>query len=364
MAKLLKPNGSWNGKTVALDDGHGMGTPGKRTSYIPELGRSIRENEFNRKVVAFLTEMLLAHGFRVLLVAPTDADTSLNDRTNAANRHNVDIYVSIHFNAMSFEFDFSTADGISTHVYLGNMKYKSGDLARCLAKYLRQGTKQDWRGFKENNFHVLRETNMPAVLTENGFMDDPREAMLMIKESYQIETAAEHAQGICDYFNIAWKGANVTEKNWLERGDTGAKVLEAQRELKELGHYKGELDGSYGPATEDAVKSFQKEQEIKEDGIFGPNTQKHINAAMDKYTAAQEDEKQMEKNLKETGFKDVEKGSTLQQEITKAKQLGITKGVGNDLFNPNQNVTRAESVAFAVRAYEKAFKDAKQSFDK
>ncbi|QAS52362.1 N-acetylmuramoyl-L-alanine amidase [Halobacillus litoralis] len=353
MAKMLYPE-IWNGKTVALSDGHGIGTPGKRTPYIPELGRSIRENEFNRKTVAFLSEILLAHGFRVLLVAPTDQDTSLRDRTNAANRHNADIYVSIHFNAMSFDFDYSRADGISTHVYLGNMKYMSGDLARSIAKYLKQGTKQDWRGYKENNFHELRETNMPAVLTENGFMDDRREALLMIKESYQIETAAEHGQGICDYFNIAWKGANVTEKNWLKRGDTGAKVLEAQRDLKELGHYKGELDGSYGPATEDAVKSFQKEQGIKEDGIFGPNTQKHINAAMDKYTAAEEDEKQMEKNLKETGFKDVEKDSLLQKEITKAKAAGISVGVGNGMFDPNQTITRAEAAALVVRGVEYA----------
>ncbi|WP_258871461.1 N-acetylmuramoyl-L-alanine amidase family protein, partial [Halobacillus trueperi] len=193
MAMLLKPNGQWNEKLVALDDGHGMQTPGKRTPYIKELGREIRENEFNRKVVGFLADILLTHGFRVLLVAPTDADTPLSYRTDAANRNKADIYVSVHFNAMSFDFDYSSADGISVHVYSDNMKYNSGKLARAVGKYLRQGTKQDWRGFKENNFHVLRETNMPAILTENGFMDDRREALLMLDEDFQMEVATEHA---------------------------------------------------------------------------------------------------------------------------------------------------------------------------
>lgn len=206
MAVLLKPQGKDNGYLVALCDGHGMGTPGKRTPYIPELKRQIRENEFNRKVVSYLSDILLAHGFRVLLVAPTDADTPLTTRTNEANRYKADIYVSVHYNAMSYTFNYSSASGISIHVYPGNLNMKSGKLARAVGKYLRQGTKQKWRGIKEDNFHVLRETKMPAILTENGFMDDPTEARLMIKDSFQKEVAREHAQGICDYFGVKYQG--------------------------------------------------------------------------------------------------------------------------------------------------------------
>ncbi|SDO78661.1 N-acetylmuramoyl-L-alanine amidase [Halobacillus aidingensis] len=286
MAKLLKPKGPWNGKLVALDDGHGMQTPGKRTPYIPELGREIRENEFNRKVVGFLADILLAHGFRVLLVAPTDTDTPLSYRTNAANQHKADIYVSVHFNAMSFDFDYSSADGISVHVYLGNMKYDSGKLARAVGKYLRQGTNQDWRGFKEDNFHVLRETNMPAILTENGFMDDRKEALLMLNEDFQMEVAIEHAQGICEYFNVKYKGLSLDplSKGWLEIGNKGESVKELQQSLKELG-YSLNVDGLFGSETEKALKGFQKAHHLTVDGLYGPNTQKTLKDALKRYAA-------------------------------------------------------------------------------
>ncbi|WP_406945777.1 N-acetylmuramoyl-L-alanine amidase [Halobacillus sp. SY10] len=353
MAKLLKPKGPWNGKLVALDDGHGMQTPGKRTPYIPELGREIRENEFNRKVVGFLADTLLAHGFRVLLVAPTDTDTPLSYRTDAANRHNADIYVSVHFNAMSFDFDYSSADGISVHVYLNNMKYNSGKLARAVGKYLKQGTKQDWRGYKEDNFHVLRETNMPAILTENGFMDDRREALLMLKEGFQVEVATEHAKGICEYFGVEYKGHDFApmSKGYLIEGDQGESVKDLQRKLNQLG-YSLKVDGIYGPKTAGAVASFQENHSLQPDESYGPKTQKALDEALKRYASVVN--KEEEENLKETGFKDVEKDSLLQKEITKAKAARITKGVGNDLFKPNQTVTRAEAVAFVVRAVEYA----------
>ena len=202
MAQLLKPTIKWNGKTVALDDGHGINTSGKRTPFIKELGRQVRENEFNEAVVNFLTQLLLDQGFQVLLVAPTDSDTSLKERTDAANKLKADIYVSIHYNALAHTFDYSTASGISIHIYPGHSNKAAGRLATAVGKYLRQGTAQKWRGIKEDNFHVLRETNMPAILTENGFMDDEFEASLMLKKDYQKEVANEHLLGIVEYFGF------------------------------------------------------------------------------------------------------------------------------------------------------------------
>lgn len=73
-------------KLIALDDGHGMQTAGKRTPPIPELGgRVMLENEFNRAVVKFLDVELRRCGFNTLLVAPTDVDTSLKARTDLVN---------------------------------------------------------------------------------------------------------------------------------------------------------------------------------------------------------------------------------------------------------------------------------------
>ncbi len=188
---------------IALDDGHGMQTAGKRTPPIQELNnRIIHENEFNRAVVNYLSSELKRCGVDTLLVAPTDVDTSLSARTNLANSKKVDLYISIHYNAFDGSFGGKNPSGLSVHCYPGSSK--SRKLAECVHKYLKQGTKQIDRGIVESNFHVLRETKMPAILSENGFMDNKSEAMLMIDEEFRKEVAREHAKGICDYLGVEY----------------------------------------------------------------------------------------------------------------------------------------------------------------
>ena len=188
---------------VALDDGHGMGTPGKRTPVIPELGRSIRENEFNRAVVKLLDAELKRCGFRTLLVAPTDDDTPLSTRTNRANAAKADIYVSVHYNA-------GGGSGIETYHFPGSSKGRK--LAQCIHKHVKGGTPQRDRGVKSANFHVLRETKMPAVLVEYGFMDEPGlvEERRMLDPSFQKECAVETAKGICEYFGVPYKSGTTS----------------------------------------------------------------------------------------------------------------------------------------------------------
>ena len=203
---------------VFWDDGHGIETPGKRTPYISEIGRAIKENEFNSAVVkqaAHLTTKLSTKVISIL-VAPTDSDTPLITRTNTANRiykeyvskygqGNVNaIYVSVHYDAFDSAFNGYDPEGLTVFVQKGFSKGESGRLARSINKYLAQGTPQQNRGVKEGNYHVLRETSMPAVLTENGFMDNKREALLMIDKNFQQEVAEEHVKGICEYFGIPY----------------------------------------------------------------------------------------------------------------------------------------------------------------
>lgn len=206
---------------VALDDGHGMETAGKRTPPIPELdGRVIRENEFNKAVKHFLADELKRCGFEVLFVAPGDKDVPLATRTNLANSKNADIYVSIHYNAFDGKFDDYDPEGLSVHIYPGSKEGRK--LAECIIKYLKNGTPQRNRGIVENNFHVLRETKMPAILSENGFMDNKREALLMINVDFQKEVAKEHAQGICEYFGVKYIPEDNPEVDVFYRVQVGA----------------------------------------------------------------------------------------------------------------------------------------------
>lgn len=215
---------------IALDDGHGMQTAGKRTPVITELGRYIPENEFNSAVVKFMDEQLRFIGFRTLLVAPTDADTSLVSRTNSANTNGADAYCSIHYDAMGNVW--STAEGHSIFVYPGSSKSKK--LAECIAEFLKQGTVQKWRGVREQDFHVLRETKMPCILSENGFMDNPREARLMIDPDFQKEVAKEHVQGICQYFGVTYK-ENKKEVAGVSEQKLNADQEKVRQEAMKLG---------------------------------------------------------------------------------------------------------------------------------
>ncbi|MCA1065279.1 N-acetylmuramoyl-L-alanine amidase [Rossellomorea sp. AcN35-11] len=199
---------------VLRDAGHGLETAGKRTPYISSLGRAIKENEFNEPVSEYFGEELKRHGVIVHDISPTTNDVPLKTRTDEANRllnfylnkygsSNVKIVlVSFHFNAFDGSFSGSNPSGISVHIQPG--KKSARELANSVGKYLKQGTKQVWRGIIEQNLHITREFEGVAILTENGFMDHPDEAKLMLDKDFQKEVARETAQGVLEYFNLPY----------------------------------------------------------------------------------------------------------------------------------------------------------------
>ena len=73
-------------------------------------------------------------------------------------------------------------------------------------------------------------------------------------------------------------GPTPTPKS-LQRGFTGSDAVRSvQRRLKELGYYKGSADGDFGPATEEAVKAFQKANGLTADGKVGEKTLSKMNS--------------------------------------------------------------------------------------
>lgn len=73
-------------------------------------------------------------------------------------------------------------------------------------------------------------------------------------------------------------------QNWLKRN--GSKSDSGK--LKERGLYNGSVDGIYGTQTQKAVKSFQKQQGLTQDGIAGPATLKKLGITIGKMPAATE----------------------------------------------------------------------------
>ena len=141
-------------------------------------------------------------------------------------------------------------------------------------------------------------------------------------------------------------GSDPMDDGYIERGERGKAVEVAQKKLKTLGFYTLAIDGIYGPGSESAVLAFQKTNDLTVDGLYGSETAKAVDEQLIK---RQEDE-----NMANTGFKDVPKDHSLADEIKLAKELGITEGFEDGTFRPSENCTRAEALAFAIRAYKAA----------
>ncbi len=151
---------------VGYDAGHGLNTPGKRT---PD---GEREWTFNNKVAkAFAKELALYRGVTSKRFDdPTGKrDVPLEERTDGANRWGADYYISFHHNANTANWGNWT--GIETFVYLNNRSTESGKLAEAIHPAVVKAYGLRDRGIKEANLHIVRETNMPSILIEGGFMD-------------------------------------------------------------------------------------------------------------------------------------------------------------------------------------------------
>ena len=182
---------------VAIDDGHGMDTAGKRTPKFPD-GSFMRENEFNREVAELLKIKLEELGIETIMTAPGDTDIPLRQRTAAANEAKADLFVSIHANA--YKGVWGNHGGIETYHYYNSVKGKKA--AQIIHKHLIKGTQLKDRGIKEAGFYVLKYTWMPAVLVECGFMDSLVDVKYLLSSDYRKKTAVKIANGICEYFGV------------------------------------------------------------------------------------------------------------------------------------------------------------------
>ena len=189
-------------KVVALDDGHGIDTFGKRTPQFSD-GTYMKENEFNEKVMFYTQENLVRCGIGVMHVAPEQTDTSLSLRVQRANNARADIYISIHANA--YGSSWNTANGFETYIYSAD-DYNTLYLAECVHGACISATGLKNRGIKENpTLFVLNSTKMPAILVECGFMTNKDEAELLMSDDYRKTVAEAIAKGVCRYYGVVYR---------------------------------------------------------------------------------------------------------------------------------------------------------------
>jgi N-acetylmuramoyl-L-alanine amidase len=137
-----------------------------------------------------LRDILQARGAVVLMTRDGDSFPNLYSRPQFANQRHADIFISVHINSYQ-----SSSSGTETYYYTG----PSLPLAREVHKEMVQALKLPDRRVKSARFVVIRNANMPAILTETAFISNPREEALLMQDSFRQKAAGAMAQGIQNY---------------------------------------------------------------------------------------------------------------------------------------------------------------------
>lgn len=174
---------------IALDPGHGGDQSG---AYYGETA----EKTLNLSITKKLDELLRGLGYRTLLTRTGDESVGLSQRAKLANSAQADLFISIHCNAAAQAPSFQ---GLYTYHYPTSRA--GAALAQSIQTPACAFTGAVNRGIASANFAVVRETSMPAVLVESGFMTCPEELERLRDESYQARLAQGIAQGIIRYLN-------------------------------------------------------------------------------------------------------------------------------------------------------------------
>lgn len=214
---------------ILLDYGHGGSDPGaigvdnlKEKDIVKEIGKRVKYH-------------LERHQQTVIESRLNDETVSLTERSNKANSNNVDLCVSIHANY----FTNSSAQGVEIYYY--KTSARGQQLANSvLNEIIKAKLYTKNRGLKTDNLHMTRETKMPSILVELGFISNVTDKDLIVnnKENFAIAIA----KGILNYFDIIYKTETTqTISDKLYRVQVGAFSVKSNAEklaleLKEKGY--------------------------------------------------------------------------------------------------------------------------------
>ena len=192
-------------RSIFLDPGHGGSDSGA-------VSGGVREKDLTLSVYNKVSSKLASLGYTVLTSRNVDKDVDLVERAKQANNANADMLLSIHFNAGGR----GVARGIETYYYqsqadrvpkINKENHNNAErlergrkLANKVQQNLLYQTGANDRGVKRASFTVLRETSIPSILVELGFIDNPEERNKIKTNEYQERLANGIVDGIVEYY--------------------------------------------------------------------------------------------------------------------------------------------------------------------
>ncbi len=182
---------------ILIDPGHGGRDTGTQSILKPRY----QEKSLNLTTARFAKQYLQELGYQVCMTRETDRFVSLEKRAKVANTKKPILFVSIHYNSAPS----AKAQGIEVFFYESrenkDRTEQSKRLAQAVLKNVLAKTKAKSRGVKQGNYAVIRETQMPAVLIEGGFLTNEEELQKLKDPLYLKRLAWGIVCGIEEYLS-------------------------------------------------------------------------------------------------------------------------------------------------------------------
>ena len=172
------------GKTIVLDPGHGGSDQGASSSTP---SKSLEKN-YTLKTAKELKKLLNKEGAHVKMTRSNDKYVSLDDRNIKG-----DAFISIHNDAL----DSSNANGVTVYWF----KDKQESLAQTLNSAIQKKALLTNRGSRQQNYQVLRQTDIPAVLLELGYISNPTDESMINDQLHRQVVEQAIVDGLKQYFS-------------------------------------------------------------------------------------------------------------------------------------------------------------------
>ena len=256
---------------IAIFAGHGGSDPGA-------VGNGLRESDLNLAVSNAATSILRSWGYQVINNRTTDVNRSITADANLANTNRVDAVVEIHQNSNP-----GTPGSGSEVFYSIKDTGRGRQLAEAILQRLvalgfrNRGVKTMVNASGQDALGIIRLTNMPAVLVECAFINNPEDMARF--DANRVAMAV--AEGVRQVFPVS--GGSTTgglppyPGTALRVGARGESVRQVQRCLNIVSARHPCIqrlveDGIFGPRTLDSVTMFQRVFALAPDGVVGPIT--------------------------------------------------------------------------------------------
>jgi N-acetylmuramoyl-L-alanine amidase len=172
------------GKTIVIDPGHGGYNPGA-------LGVDGSREEDNVLAIGLiLRDLLKLAGARVLMTRSSDWEPTLAQRVALANTNKASFYISVHNNS----YKDPTVSGVMTFTRYGDAR--SLQASRLIMEELQKQTAMTNKGVEQGSYYVLRNTTMPAVIAEIGFMTNWSDVRILKTATFRRNAAQGLYYGI------------------------------------------------------------------------------------------------------------------------------------------------------------------------